>query len=426
MTKTLISSLLLTSCWLGWCPLTLASADRELAVLKDAVVKVAAGSKTGSGFILELRDTSAYVLTAFHVLEGDSAPRVTFFRDPHHSASAVVVRNQFELGDRGLAILRVDIDDTHGLLPLSFSQDVELDLGTAADAIGFYGAGRVLWSTTKSTLVGEANGTIVFEGAIEEGNSGGPLIQDGQVIGVVLAKGAAHHEAVPARQAETFVESVVGVLPVECNVPLIPAKKCAGYVRVDRRICDYLRQGNRFYEDGAYDSAIAEYDRAVAYKERDAVLFNNRGVIKLTNRDFSGALQDIEEALRRDPDYLIAEINQLFTKAMVAYFRRLEQLSKGEIPSLEGLRDLLDQGARDESAHAEATATESSSLTDMLLKRLGSGVAWWTDYKTLDAWLKSYHLGNMECYGGDILIGNNEITRRQLKDLTEMLQAFVD
>jgi hypothetical protein len=38
---------------------------------------------------------------------------------------------------------------------------------------------------TKGEIVGRKGKTIVFSGAVEEGNSGGPLLLNGRVVGVV-------------------------------------------------------------------------------------------------------------------------------------------------------------------------------------------------------------------------------------------------
>ena len=59
---------------------------QSIEQLKSGVVKITSKrpggqEEEGSGFIVRLENNAAYIATAAHVIQGDSQPKVTFFRD---------------------------------------------------------------------------------------------------------------------------------------------------------------------------------------------------------------------------------------------------------------------------------------------------------------------------------------------------------
>ncbi len=155
--------------------------------LKQGVVKVVARadgqSKTGTGFVVRLEQETAYLLTAAHVVEGDAHPAVTFFPEPDRPRAATVVGS--EVGARqGLAVLRVDGPLPVGVVALALDPTTPLGGGEAVTFIGFP---RTLppWTVSTGTLSGRKGPALAFQALVEEGHSGGPLVLNGQVIGVV-------------------------------------------------------------------------------------------------------------------------------------------------------------------------------------------------------------------------------------------------
>lgn len=401
-----VMTLTLGTALLGLVPA--AHAHDALEAMKDGVVEVRAGQKTGSGFIVSIAERHLHILTAYHVVEGESEIGVRLLRDPGRTLPARVIENQVDLGDQGLSLLRLEIDDRRGLVALPLSQRAEPDSREPVFAAGFYGAGRIPWSLTQGRLIGEAEGSLLFTGAIAEGNSGGPLLQDGEVVGVVTARGREHHLATPARLAQYFAEKVVGVLPVRCNVPLQPDKPCREQIAIDRLACDYIRSANRLYLDGEYDAAVAEYDRAIAYRDDLAVLHNNRGVIRMTKGEFEPAEADFESALERDPDYAVAEINRLFASRVYSpYFASLESVRPGGDPQpnpfVENLRGLF-------SGSGSETGADDRAPFAGAIEAMSSFAESYSEMQKLEALIKSLHEGKTACYGGDLVGANDELT----------------
>lgn len=169
--------------------------------LKHGVVKIIAQGegqqpKVGTGVVVRVDQDAAYIVTAAHVIEGDPKPTVTFFPNPQPPLVAQVVGIQG--GDQhGLAALRVagSIPDGVAALPLDVTTKV-----VGGEALTFIGFPRTLppWTVSTGTLSGMNGPTLAFQALVEEGHSGGPLLLNGQVIGVVSDTRGRLGYAVPA------------------------------------------------------------------------------------------------------------------------------------------------------------------------------------------------------------------------------------
>ncbi len=160
---------------------------QDIAQVKKGVVKITAQvegkTKVGTGFIVRLAKDAAYIVTAAHVMEGDPKPTVTFFSNLQQSLVAQVVG--IEGGDpQGLAALRVTGAIPEDVVALPLDQTTKVVGGEALTFIGFP---RTLppWTVSTGTVSGLKGPTLAFQGLIEEGHSGGPLLLNGQVIGIV-------------------------------------------------------------------------------------------------------------------------------------------------------------------------------------------------------------------------------------------------
>jgi hypothetical protein len=169
--------------------------------LKRGVVKITARGegqqpKVGTGVIVRVDNDALYIVTAAHVIEGDPQPTVAFFPIPQQSLVAQVVGIQG--GDQhGLAALRVarPIPDGVVALPLDLTTKV-----VGGEALTFIGFPRTLpaWTVSTGSLSGMNGPILAFQALVEEGHSGGPLLLNGQVIGIVSDTRGRLGYAVPA------------------------------------------------------------------------------------------------------------------------------------------------------------------------------------------------------------------------------------
>jgi len=188
-------------------------AQVDLGTLKKGVVKITTefsnARKIGTGFISAKSKKHLFIVTASHVVEGEAeAPysiQVTFFTHQEETFPAKIVKK--EGGDpRGLALLKVGGEVPDDVQILSWDATTAVSGGEEIHLIGFPRIGGNAWAVTKGTLSGFDGPVLKFSGAVAEGNSGGPVLYQGRVIGVVVEVTGQFGNAKPAHFAKFTVE----------------------------------------------------------------------------------------------------------------------------------------------------------------------------------------------------------------------------
>jgi len=169
--------------------------------LKAGVVKIVARvgghERIGTGFIVSLQANAAYIVTVSHVVEGDPNPQVAFFPEATKFLPARVVG--VEGGNpNGLAALVVEGKLPEGLRPLITDTDGQVRGGEESKTIGFPGEA--------GTIGGRKGSQVTFSGVIYEGSSGGPLLVNDKVVGVVNEMGSQLGYAIPMVTAKFTLE----------------------------------------------------------------------------------------------------------------------------------------------------------------------------------------------------------------------------
>lgn len=203
----------------------LACSERQtLANTKDAVVRILTGQGEGTGMII--RDDGV-VLTNAHVVDGEPAPKVILADYSFKTASVVMVDK-----DADIALLKIDGTYT----PLSLAHPEGLTKLDPLLAVGFpMGTGlkgdatttRGTFVTTRSTRRLPVS-HIHFDGTINAGNSGGPLMTlCGSVVGMVTYGGPGIGLAISSDdliRRVGFLSDRSAALPVVEVVKLEPEK----------------------------------------------------------------------------------------------------------------------------------------------------------------------------------------------------------
>lgn len=174
---------------------------QDIAQVKKGVVKITAQvdgkHRVGSGVVVKVDDDHVYLVTASHVIEGDQHPNVFFYASPHRAYRARVLG--LEGGDpAGLAALLVEGKIPSDLVALHLDQATKVSGGEPITLIGFPRAEGAMWTVTTGTLSGRKGSALSFSGTADEGNSGGPLLCQNSVVGIVTEVGAKFNTAVPA------------------------------------------------------------------------------------------------------------------------------------------------------------------------------------------------------------------------------------
>jgi S1-C subfamily serine protease len=142
----------------------------------------------GSGFVV---DKAGHVVTNYHVVQGARSIHVSFSN--HHSVKATLVGSD---PTTDVAVLKVDVP-ARALTPLQLGNSDDLRVGDSVVAIGNpFGFTRTVTAGIVSALQRQIQSPnfhpighiIQTDAAINEGNSGGPLLDArGQVVGVNTA-----------------------------------------------------------------------------------------------------------------------------------------------------------------------------------------------------------------------------------------------
>lgn len=169
---------------------TIPSAAQTIADLKKGVVKITAQSdgKTtvGTGFIVRMDKDTVYVVTAAHVFGSDPQPKVEFFTKPS-PVRATVVNKEGE-GVTSLALLMIQGRDNFpsGITALPIATAVRLSEGEDIIVIGHpRSAGD--WTVLKRSIARRDGRHVKVDADVDEGSSGGPMLQNGKVVGLVAS-----------------------------------------------------------------------------------------------------------------------------------------------------------------------------------------------------------------------------------------------
>ena len=159
--------------------------------LRASVVKITSKApegqpRTGTGFIVRVDGELIYIATASHVVEGDPKPQVTFYHDKRRPVAAEIGALEVDNATAGLGYVIVrDRAIAEKVKALGWSAGI-LRGGEDVVAIGF-GQGSGEWGVIKGTVASASGSDIRIDGRIEEGNSGGPIIMNGSVAGMVTS-----------------------------------------------------------------------------------------------------------------------------------------------------------------------------------------------------------------------------------------------
>jgi putative serine protease PepD len=169
----------------------------------------------GSGFVY---DSSGDIVTNYHVIEGASSLKITFW-DGSSSTATVVGSDP----STDLALLKVDAPASK-LHPLVLADSSKVQVGDGVVAIGSpFGLEETVTSgivsalnrTISSVDQYSISGAIQTDAAINHGNSGGPLLNlQGQVIGITsqIESDSNGNEGVGFAISSNTVRSVVSQL----------------------------------------------------------------------------------------------------------------------------------------------------------------------------------------------------------------------
>jgi hypothetical protein len=164
-------------------------------------------NEVGAGFILRVEKDRAYIITAAHVVRGSEHPEIYFMNRPNDSFPSDLIDREDD-DQRGLALLVVKPDrQTLNSLTVLKMGNPSVKGGEAVNVIGFPD-GTAFWSVTPASISRLEGRTLVFSGPIRSGNSGGPVLLNSQVIGLVTDTIQQSAYAVRAKNISVYIEGI--------------------------------------------------------------------------------------------------------------------------------------------------------------------------------------------------------------------------
>jgi S1-C subfamily serine protease len=189
----------------------------------SVITTTSSGTSQGSGIVL---DTSGYILTNQHVVDGQQGVRVSFSNRDNVKARVVGTDASTDL-----AVLKVELPAS-ALHPLPLGESSSVQVGDPVVAIGNpFGLDRTLTAGIISAVhreISSPNGfgvrdALQTDAAINHGNSGGPLIdRTGAVIGI--------NAQLPSNSEVNGNVGVGFAIPIDIAKVVIPQLEEKGHV----------------------------------------------------------------------------------------------------------------------------------------------------------------------------------------------------
>jgi formylglycine-generating enzyme required for sulfatase activity len=185
--------------------LSAAASAQDLDTALSAVVRIS-GTRggepvRGSGFVVGLDRDKATIVTSSHVIEGVQQLEVIFAADPTEIYPGGTVFGM----DADLAVFQVRGALPAGVTTLSFEVKSRPRSGEALFLLGFPQM-ELAPRTTQRALSGRRGTLLLIDQEIGEGFSGGPVLQGGKVVGVVIGTADQTTYAVSALVAREALE----------------------------------------------------------------------------------------------------------------------------------------------------------------------------------------------------------------------------
>jgi tetratricopeptide (TPR) repeat protein len=294
----------------------IAKSAPEINQIAQAItVRIAVGKENGSGILLQ-KDGDVYtVLTAAHVVKGESAGQLTIMTADDKSYKAIEVRRY--QGDVDLAIVKFRSTGSYRLAELGDSN--KLTGGMDIYAAGFPTPTRVITEpvfvfrrgqvVANSKRVFKDGYSLLYDNSTLPGMSGGPILDEAGKVVAIHGKGD--------REQETDVKT-----GYNAGIPIAQFADIASGLGVGTTVArtvqsltltadDYFVSAYQKIEKGDYQGALADYNQSIALKPDNALAYNNRGILKDEKlNDVQGALADYNQSISLNPDGAKAYYNR--------------------------------------------------------------------------------------------------------------------
>ncbi|MGP0594308.1 S1 family peptidase [Nitrospira sp. T9] len=178
--------------------------------LLPGIVEILGKNRIGSGLIVKIDSNDIFILTAAHVVLAEPNPKVVFYSQSTPSEAHVESGSELNDEDRGIALLKVEsrlsITSQVRVLPLAI-EDPEIIGGEAIEVLGLpLEVGD--WAILHGYMVARRGRDLVFDVGIDEGASGGAIVYEGKVVGLVQRRGPRYGIGNPVESLWGFIRGM--------------------------------------------------------------------------------------------------------------------------------------------------------------------------------------------------------------------------
>jgi S1-C subfamily serine protease len=291
------------------------SAPEINQIAQAITVRIAVGQGNGSGILLQKNGDIYTVLTAAHVVKGESAGQLTVTTADDKQHKAIEVRRY--QGDVDLAIVRFRSTDSYQLAELGDSN--KLAGGMDIYAAGFPTPTRVITEpvfvfrrgqvVANSKRVFKDGYALLYDNSTLPGMSGGPILDEAGKVVAIHGKGD--------REQGTDVKT-----GYNAGIPIARFADVASGLGVDTTVArtvqspiltadDYFVSARQKSELNDVKGALSDYNQLISLKPDNAKAYNNRGILKYEKlNDVKGALADFNQSIALKPNFVEAYSNR--------------------------------------------------------------------------------------------------------------------
>ncbi|PSB55374.1 tetratricopeptide repeat-containing S1 family peptidase [Chamaesiphon polymorphus] len=280
----------------------------------------------GSGVILQQQGDVYTVLTAAHVVRNKVDYKITTSDDRQYSAIGSSIKPA--PGNVDLAVVKFRATAKYPTAKLGNSRSLKsgMDLYVA----GFPAATRVLTKSifvfregkvsANSNKTFDAGYSLVYSNDTLPGMSGGAVLNERAEVVAIHGRGDRERLSDNTLGGKTGFNVGIPIdrfvaIASNMGVPLSQPAAVTIAQTTSSPADDYVASAAQKYNNRDYRGALADYDRAIALKPKDAIAYNYRGVLKVKIQDFEGGLADYNRAIQIDANYGEAYSNRGNLKA---------------------------------------------------------------------------------------------------------------
>jgi tetratricopeptide (TPR) repeat protein len=291
------------------------SAEEVGSIATAITVEMKSNANIGSGILLQHQGDTYTVLTAYHVVKGNKSMTIKTVDGTVHKMLSNSMRQAGNNLD--LAVVKFQASQSYTLAKIGTSNT--LKAGSAIYVAGFPAATLAiesgLFNFTDGKVIGKANKgnsrgySLIYSNITRGGMSGGPVLNELGELVAIHGQGDRESDETGAKTGRNLgiVIERFSTAAVSMGVKLDRQQVAALTPSQAANAADYYVIASEKSDNGNFQGAIADYNRAIALDATYSLAYLHRGVARMQLKDkdgggdSDGALNDFNRSIALDP-----------------------------------------------------------------------------------------------------------------------------